>query len=124
MRSIVAVDTNMLLVPFQFGIDIFSEIRRLVPNARVVVLRGTIRELDKIAKQGVKERKYVTLAKKLLDINRVEIIDRDGPVDSELVRLAKEGAIIATNDKELKKRVWEAGGRVIAMREKNRLELF
>ncbi len=124
MRPIVAVDTNMLLVPFQFGIDIFSEIRRLVPNARIVVLKGTIRELDKIAKQGVKEKKYVTLAKKLLDINRAEIIDRDGPVDSELVRLAKEGAIIATNDRELKRRVWEAGGRVIAMREMNRLELF
>jgi len=124
VRPIVAVDTNMLLVPFQFGIDIFSEIRRLVPNARIVVLKGTIRELDKIAKQGVKEKKYVTLAKKLLDINRAEIIDRDGPVDSELVRLAKEGAIIATNDRELKRRVWEAGGRVIAMREMNRLELF
>ena len=124
MRQIVAVDTNMLLVPFQFGVDIFEEIRRLIPNARIVVLKGTIRELNKIAEQGTKEKKYVTLAKKLLDINRVEIIDRDGPVDSELVRLAREGAIVATNDRELKKRVWEAGGRVIALREKNRLELF
>ncbi|MDN5358167.1 MAG: uncharacterized protein PWP76_10 [Candidatus Diapherotrites archaeon] len=124
MRPIVVVDTNMLLVPFQFGVDVFEEIRRLVPNARIVVLKGSIRELDKIAQQGVKERKYVTLAKKLISINRVEIIDREGPVDTELVRLAKEGAIVATNDRELKRRVWEAGGRVIALREKNRLELF
>lgn len=124
MRPIVAIDTNMLLVPFQFGVDIFEEIRRLVPGAKIVVLKGTIRELNKIAEQGIKEKKYALLAKKLLDINRVEIINRDGPVDSELVRLAKEGAIIATNDRELKKRVWEAGGRVIALREKNRLELF
>ncbi len=124
MRPIVAIDTNMLLVPFQFGVDIFEEIRRLVPGARIVVLRGTIRELEKIAERGVKERKYATLAKKLLDINRVEIINRDGPVDSELVRLAREGAIIATNDRKLKRRVWEAGGRVIALRERNRLELF
>ena len=121
---VVAVDTNMLLVPFQFGVDVFEEIRRLVPGAKIVVLKNSIGELDKIAKQGVKERKYVVLAKKLLDVNRVEIINRGGSVDSELLRLAKEGVIIATNDKELKRKVWDAGGRVIALRERNRLELF
>jgi len=121
---IVAIDTNMLLAPFQFGVDIFEEIRRLVPEAKIVVLKNSIEELDKIAKQGVKERKYVILAKKLLDVNRVEIICRSGSVDSELVQLAKDGIIIATNDKELKKKVWEAGGQVMALRERNRLELF
>ena len=121
---VVAVDTNMLLAPFQFGVDVFEEIRRLVPGAKIVVLKNSIGELDKIAKQGVKERKYVVLAKKLLDVNRVEIINRGGSVDSELLRLAKEGVIIATNDKELKRKVWAAGGRVIALRERNRLELF
>ena len=121
---VVAVDTNMLLAPFQFGVDVFEEIRRLVPGAKIVVLKNSIGELDKIAKQGVKERKYVALAKKLLDVNRVEIINRGGSVDSELLRLAKEGVIIATNDKELKRKVWDAGGRVIALRERNRLELF
>lgn len=124
MRPIVALDTNMLLVPFQFGVDIFDEIRRLVPGAKIVVLKGTIRELNKIAEQGVKEKKYVLLAKRLLDMHRVEIVNRDGPVDSELLRLAREGVIIATNDRELKRKVWDVGGRVIALREKNRLELF
>lgn len=124
MRPIVALDTNMLLVPFQFGVDVFEEIERLLPGARVVILKGTVRELDRIAEQGAKEKKYVKLAKRLIEIRRVEIIDRDGPVDSELLRLAKGGAIIATNDRELKKKVWGAGGRVIALREKNRLELF
>ncbi|HIP74259.1 MAG TPA: DNA-binding protein [Euryarchaeota archaeon] len=124
MRPVVAIDTNMLLVPFQFGVDIFEEIKRLVPGAKIVILRGTIRELDKIAGQGVKEKKYARLAKRLVEVHKVEIIDRDGPVDSELVRLAKKGVIIATNDRELKRRVWEAGGKVISLREKNRLEMF
>jgi rRNA-processing protein FCF1 len=124
VRPVVALDTNILLVPFQFGVDIFEEIQRLVPGARLVVLKGTLRELDKIANQGTKEKKWVALVKKLLEKHHVEILPKDGPVDRKLAELAKSGVIIATNDRELKNKVWSAGGKVISLREKNRLELF
>jgi rRNA-processing protein FCF1 len=123
MRPIVALDTNMLLVPFQFGVDIIDEVQRLVPGAKLVVIRGTISELNRIAKQGVKEKKYSMLAKKLIEVNHIEILPEDGPVDTKLVKLAEKGVIIATNDRELKRRVKEVGGRVIYLREKNRLEM-
>lgn len=124
VTQVVAIDTNMLLAPFQFGIDVFEEIQRLVPGAKLIALKGTVDELNKIADRGEKEKKFVALAKKLLEVNRVELVNKEGAVDSELLRLARGGVIIATNDKELKKRIWKAGGRVIAIRGKNRLELF
>ncbi|NPA76592.1 MAG: hypothetical protein GXN93_02455 [Candidatus Diapherotrites archaeon] len=123
MRPIVVIDTNMLLAPFQFGVDVISEIQRLVPGAQIFVLRGTIRELDRVAKQGVKEKKYAQLAKKLITINGIQLIDRDGPVDTLLVELASKGAYVATNDRELRRRIREVGGHTLFLREKNRLEM-
>ena len=123
MRPIVIIDTNMLLAPFQFGVDVISEIQRLVPGAELFVLRGTIKELDRVAKQGVKEKKYAQLAKKLIEINGIRIIDREGPVDTLLVEMASAGAYVATNDRELRRRIREAGGHTLFLREKNRLEM-
>jgi len=123
MRPLVVLDTNMLLAPFQFGVDVISEIDRLLPGAKLYVLSGTVRELDKVAEQGVKEKKYALLAKKLIAANHIEIIEKDGPVDRELVEIAKRGAYVATNDKELRRRIREVGGHTIFLREKNRLEM-
>ncbi len=123
MRPIVVLDTNMLLVPFQFGVDVISEVERILPGAQLYILRGTIRELDKVAKQGVKEKKYALLAKKLIEVNHIGIIERDGPVDRELVEIAKRGAYVATNDRELRRKIREAGGHTIFLREKNRLDM-
>ncbi len=123
MRPMVFIDTNMLLAPFQFGVDVISEIERLVPGADLYVLSGTIRELDRIAERGTKERKYAALAKKLISIHRIRIIEREGPVDSVLVELAKNGAYVATNDRDLRRRIREAGGHTLFLRELNRLEM-
>ncbi len=122
-REIVVLDTNMLLVPYQFGVDILEEIQRLLPGARIVTVKPVLKELEKIERQGLHGRLGVRIARKILE--RVEILDTpEKPVDTLLVELAEKGYIIATNDKELKKRVWERGGSVIFLREESHLELL
>jgi len=123
-RPLVVLDTNMLLVPLQFGVDVFDEIQRLVPGARMAVVRGTLEELDRIASRGGRDARYARLAKRMILLKSLEVLDIDGPVDPALVELAKQGAIIATNDRLLKRRVWAVGARVIALRDKGHLELF
>ncbi len=123
-RPIVVLDTNMLMVPYQFGVDILEEIARLVPGARIVTIPQVIKELEKLEHRGLKERLGARIAKKLLERIDILEIDPELPTDTALVELASKGCIIATNDKRLKRRVWDVGGKIISLRERNRLELF
>ncbi len=125
-RPVVVLDTNMLMVPYQFRVNIFSEISRLVPGAKIVTIPQVLKELKELERRGKKEQLGARLALKLIKEKRVDVldVDKDVPTDRALVQLAEQGFIIATNDKELKKRVWKVGGTVIALRERNRLEIF
>ncbi len=125
MRPKVVLDTNMLLVPFQFGVDIFEEIERILPGAEVYVTENVLKELERIGKQSTKLKKMTNLAKKLIKIRDVVVIQtpKGEAVDTTLARLAREGFIVATNDKELKRKVWAVGGKVLTLRERSHLEL-
>ncbi len=124
MRPRVVLDTNMCLVPFQFGVDVFDEIQRILPGAEVYVPKKVVEELKRLEARGGKTGKMARLALRLLDMRGVKVIDVDAPgTDTALVLLAEKGYIVATNDRELKRRVWKAGGKVLALRERSHLEL-
>ncbi len=124
MRPRVVLDTNMCLVPFQFGVDVFEEIERILPGAEVCVPRKVVEELERLEARGGKTGKMARLALKLLRMRGVKVIDVEaGGTDTTLVLLAEKGYIVATNDRELKRRVWKVGGKVLALRERSHLEL-
>ncbi len=121
----VVLDTNMLLVPFQFGVDIIEEIYRLLPEAEIVTIPQVIKELERLKNEGnLKERLGAKVAEQILKNIKIIQVNEQTPTDTALVSLAEKGAVIATNDKLLKKRIWKAGGRVIFLREKNHLEML
>jgi len=105
MKRII-LDTNFLLAVGQFHIDIFSEIRRIADfSYKIFVLEQTISEINNIIekKKGKPEAK---LALALIEDKKINIIREEGRyVDDILVRLADADTIIATQDKELKKRI-------------------
>ncbi|MCX6804086.1 MAG: hypothetical protein NTY48_06000, partial [Candidatus Diapherotrites archaeon] len=73
-------------------------------------------ELEGIGKSDKKVKKEVVIVKQLLKNNNVKVIEsKREDVDSELVELSKDYAI-ATNDKELRRRIKEAGGKTIYIR--------
>jgi len=106
MKNII-LDTNFLMIPAQFKVDIFSEIERIVNDKyQIYVLKGTIEELNKIIKeQKHKHKMAAKLALKLIKAKGLKILDiNQKPVDKILTELSKE-YIIATQDKELKKEI-------------------
>jgi rRNA-processing protein FCF1 len=120
----VVLDTNMLLVPYQFGVDIIEEIHRILPEAEVYTIPQVVEELEKLlSSKKQEERLGARIAQQVLE--RVKVLEEvpELPTDTALVELSKEGFIVATNDRELKKRIWKNGGRVIYLRERNHLEL-
>lgn len=105
----IILDTNFLLIPAQFKVDIFSEIQRIADfKYQLYVLDKTIDELKKIIKeQRGKHKAAAKLALALVKNKKVKTLKTTGDkyVDDLLVEQSKKGAIIATQDLGLKRRL-------------------
>jgi len=127
--TLVLLDTNILLVPQQFGIDIFSEIMRIVPDYELVILSGVVCELKKLRESADKGSDKIaagvgiSLVEKFS--NKIKIIESTGNVDEFIIKFSAENnAIVCTNDGELKKKLTKANVRVIQMRGKCKLDFY
>jgi len=122
---VVIIDTNFLLVPFQFRIDLFSELEYLIEMSHsYVISSGSIAELKKIAEKNGKNAIAARLALKMVEANsnRIEIVRSTKHVDDWIVEYAeKRGAIVCTNDKGLRKRLKNADIKIIALKGKTRV---
>ncbi len=122
MRSKVIIDTNGLMIPGQFGIDIFSELQQL-GFFSYIVPSASVKELEKIVSTGrSKDRTAAKIALSLLD--RCTIIDRNGYADDIIIDLAVGmDAAVLTNDIELKKRLCSKGVTNVYLRDRTRLSI-
>jgi len=92
----IILDTNFLLIPVKFKVDIFREIERICNfKYELYIIDKTIDELK--GKKGEK------LANGLIKEKRVKVIkaNKEGSVDEILKNLKNDKIIVATNDKEL-----------------------
>jgi hypothetical protein len=121
----VILDTNFLLIPFQFRIDIFKELDYLIDYShRYVISSRTVKELKKIAEAVGKDGMAARLAIKLLAAGKatIEIVDNDDYVDEWIEEYARHNnAIVATNDSRLRKRLRDLDIKVISMKSKSKL---
>ncbi len=121
----VILDTNFLMIPGLFGVDIFRELpRRLDFPFRLHIVSQTLDELDSIAEKGSKrDRVAAQIAKQLIKAKKINIIDYapDKYADDALLELSEqEDVYIATQDRELKRRIKK---KKIILRQKKYIEL-
>jgi len=124
----VILDSNALFVPFQFKIDIFNELERLLNrNFELILISPVKRELEALAEKGSpKMRKNASYALQLAErCKYVEVGDlAEALTDDVIVRVAKEwNSPVFTNDKQLRKRLRDISVPVIYVRQKSRLEI-
>jgi rRNA-processing protein FCF1 len=119
----VILDTNALMVPEQFGVDIFSELQRLGYVQWIVPL-SVLGELNYLAAKASKGRDKIAARVALGLAERCNIIGEDDfNADLAIEKLAFcEGAAVFTNDKALKKRLFSKGITVIYLRQRRYLE--
>jgi len=113
----VLLDTNFLLVPYQFKLDIFTKIEELleVPHA-FVVPTGVVGELEKLAKGRGKEGAAARFGLKLLRNREHESVESSGNVDEWILKYAKEeGMFVATNDRALRVKLKKNRVKVISL---------
>ena len=125
--NIVLLDTNFLMIPYQFKVDIFSELDRLILNEyKIVILSPVVDELKKIQEiaRG-KDKISARIGLQLIEKKNLEILEGFGGADKAIVNFAcqdKENTIVCTNDKGMKRILKENGIRIICMRGKRGLE--
>ena len=126
MKKII-LDTNFLLIPLQFRVDIFSELGRICNfNYRLSVFDSTIGELRNIIeKQPVKHKKAAQFALKLIKLKNIEILKSEQKdVDKAILGIVGKDIIIATQDAQLKRELREKGASLIILRQKKYIQLI
>ena len=138
MRQVI-VDTNMLLVPGQFKVDIFTELDKVMDESyEIVILQATLEELQKIAQSGSgADSQAAKLANLLIshqqkrdfsassrsNCKALKIVSSSTSyVDDAILEIA-EDAFVATNDSALKQRLLEKGVRVIYLKQQQYLAI-
>lgn len=113
----VLLDTNALLMPFQFRINLDGELNRILGDCKILVLTSVLKELMELAERGEQH------AKAALSLSRkFRVLESSGPVDEALLNMAKDiGAVVVTNDIQLRRRLKSNGIRVLFLREKTHL---
>jgi rRNA-processing protein FCF1 len=120
---LVLLDTNLLLLPHQFGVDVFAEIGRLVPEKHdVATLSSVVDELRGLVGPST-DGVAANVALELIREKGVEVISTEGGADDSILEYARGGgAIVGTNDRQLKARLKAAGVEVLCMRGRDHLE--
>lgn len=119
----MVLDTNFLLLPLQFGVNIFKQVEELMEAPHeFVVPSGVVGELKVIGRGRGRDGAAARFALKLLDSIKARYVPSNGNVDDWIVEYAmKEGAVVATNDMLLRNRLKKAGVKMIALRSRARL---
>ena len=125
MQKII-IDTNFLMIPIQFRVDIFSEIDRICYfNYKLFIFEQSINELKNIIeKQTGKNKKAAQFALKLIKLKNIGIIKSEKEnVDALILNNISKDTIVATQDALLKKKMIEKGASLIILRQKKYLQL-
>lgn len=144
MRSnfnLIVIDSNFILLPFQFKVDYLNEIRtKLEGKLKFIIFRQILNELDAKKKRETKATKFQRQLKSglsYLESNKenysIEFIDKfkdknettDDFLLRKLITLKEESRniFLATNDSELRKRARELGLSTIYLRQKKYISI-
>mgnify|MGYP001588512530 CR=1 FL=1 len=120
----IILDTNFLMIPLQFRVDIFSELDRIcIFSYKLFIFEQTIEELRSIIEKDSAHKRAAQFALKLIGIKNIGIMKSEKrEVDSLILENAAKGYIIATQDINLRKELLKKGVSVIILRQKKYLE--
>ncbi len=124
MKKII-LDTNFLLIPSQFKVDIFSEIERICSfKYNLFIIDKTIDELKNIIKlQKGKNKEAAKIALLLIENKKIKKIKTSENLDVDGLLLKQKDVITATQDIGLKRKLRQNNIQIISLRQKKYLVL-
>jgi len=146
MTKIIILDTNFLLIPAQFKVDIFSEIERICNfKYQLVVIDKTLEELQDIAassrgKDSRASKLAIKMINKISNIREEDNIKNNIKNNIKILKTSEEyskhyadriiietaeknkDVIVATQDRELKRILKDKNTQLIVMKNKSYLD--
>ncbi|MHA1230565.1 MAG: type II toxin-antitoxin system VapC family toxin [Candidatus Helarchaeota archaeon] len=119
----ILLDTNFLIVPFQFRINLKSKFDELIDREyKLVLLQEIYDELLRINKKarGKSKQEIQAAITYYRNHEKVSLLKRNEnePMDEFIIRVAKKyNMIVATNDRSLKRRLKNQGINFIYLRQ-------
>ena len=122
-RVTVLLDTNALMMPSQFRIDLFEELRDLLGSYEPVVLVEVVEELRRLSGGHGKDAAAARLG---LEMSRkctiVESGSEEGTVDGRISGYAgQHGGMVLTNDRALRNQLLKERIPVISLKNQKKL---
>jgi hypothetical protein len=115
------------MIPFQFNLDVFQEIEFLLQKKVDFIVPSAVKsELTGLSTRGGEGAAEASLALQLASRCRVvEVtLEANETVDDAIVKASQKlGAVVATNDIELKNRLKLLKVPVVYLRDKSKLEV-
>jgi hypothetical protein len=126
-RVKVLLDANALMMPAQFQLDLFDEIRSILGGFEPVVLSSVMSELEGLShnkgRDGAAARCGLVLGKECSIADSRELESKS--VDAQVIEYAAQtGSIVVTNDRRIRDALFTRGIGVISMRKQKKLELL
>jgi rRNA-processing protein FCF1 len=119
----VILDTNFLLVPYQFKINILKELDYMIEGPHFFVISSvTIDELKKLGAKKGKDAVSARLALKIIENNPITVVKNDRKVDDWIVEYSNQNrAIVCTNDTILRRRLRPLNIKVATVKSRSKL---
>ncbi len=117
------IDTNVLMYVYTARVDVFGELR-LMGFSKFLVPEGVVEELKILSRTlSGKYSRAARFALSLIEREGVEVVKVEASgTDTALIELCrKEGCVLITNDRELRRRARKEGLTVGYIREMNRV---
>jgi hypothetical protein len=115
------------MIPVQFQIDIFDELRSLLGAFEPVVLSGVIRELTGLTRakgrDGAAARHGLVLGETCTVVESEHL--KSESVDAQMIEYAvRNECMVVTNDRYIRNALLTRGVSVISMRNQKKLEII
>jgi len=121
----VILDTNFLLLPFQFKLDIFSEIERVLEMPKEILVPSLVlEELKRLSARGNRAAKLgLAILEQKIKEGKVREVKSSGRTDDWIAGNAEKlDAVVCTNDIGLRKRLLRKA-KMLVLRNRSHLEL-
>jgi len=124
----VLFDTNFLMAAFEGPVDVVERVEELLEaKVRPIILKSQLRELERIASSHERQKaaRIARAALEYMKKKEFEVVENgERAVDDAIVEASRrEDYIVATNDRELRRRLRRSGVNVIYMKSDGKFEL-
>ncbi len=117
------LDTNFLLIPGKFRVDIVKELERF-GKPELYTIDLVVKELGRLAEGSGREASDARVGLELLRLRNAEVLGTSGKhADDEIEEVAKShGLAVCTQDRGLQKRLSIQGVEVFYLRQRSRID--